>query len=129
MKYIKTYELFHPDSGLREQIIAEVEDLTYSETYVPDIEECPFATELAILHQKEYIGEIYDSMKEHGGYNISKFSREDFFKEYYKLIKEAKKKIMDDLTKDPSLYDRWFKPDYDILDIPDWIKSASKYNL
>ena len=142
MKYIKRYDSnkyvrpsiyelsFDKNSSLEEQIIDYVNDVTYNNyiSYQNDIDECPFATEMAILHQQNYIDDLYVNLSTDSFYNIEKYKQIDFIRKYNELIKKARKKIYDELKKDPSLYDKW-PLDYEGLDIPEYIKNASKYNV
>jgi len=58
-------------------------------------------------------------------YNIKS---DEFKKIYNDLLIEAREKILKYILKDPSLYSKW-NVDYEDLEIPDWIKTQSKYNL
>lgn len=95
---------------------------------------CPYDKEIAILHQREYVDEIYEYFLEEydDDYNfIEKYniSLEDFRKIYDDLIIKAKEKILKLVLKNPSLYSKYPVPDYKGLEIPEWIKTQNKYNL
>jgi hypothetical protein len=131
MKYIKRInELGHNfdfNSSLEDQIIDYVIDITFSFSVdYGDIDDCPFAKELAILHQRKYIDEIYSNLKSDSYYNISKFKQIDFIREYNRLIKQSENIILNLIKKDPSLYFKW-RPN--LKNVPEWLKNVDKYNL
>jgi len=132
MKYLKTFEkLLKPElDDIISQIKEYVEDATYDDDDTfDDIEECPFAKEMAILHQQDYVDEIYDSMSyRDDSYTMYNIKSDEFKKIYNDLLIEAREKILKYILKDPSLYSKW-NVDYEDLEIPDWIKTQSKYNL
>jgi len=133
MKYIKTFEKLnkYEEAGIIEIIKNEVDATTFidDDTDIDDAN-CPFLTELALLHQKDYIDEIYDSVKIDDAHSLEmeNVSLEDFTKVYNKLLKKAPKKIIDYLKKEPKWYKDWMNH-YEDLDIPEYIINANKFNI
>lgn len=62
MKYIKTFEKLNRniEAGIIEIIRNSVYELFDDDSVDPD---CPFLTELELIHQKSYITYLYDSVK------------------------------------------------------------------
>lgn len=137
MKYIKAYENIW-DKYKKAEIIRKIKDqvnewtyddinVDFQTDYGVDIDDCPFATELAIIHQRKYVNELCDILCD---YKNTSEVLEDFRKLYAELIEQSKQKIIDDLTKNPNLYSIWsFILDKKYLNIPEWITTSSKYNL
>ena len=107
MKYIKKYENIW-DKYRKSEIIRRIEDqvcewtyddinVDFQNDYGIDIDECPFATELAIINQKDYVDDLCEN------FNMEEYL-EDFRKLYNELVEKSKQKIIDDLTKKPNLY-------------------------
>ncbi len=111
-----------------------------------DIDECPFSVEIAIIHQKDYISDIFwkiwrytsdpnlDSVPDNDDYITTylheKVSLKDFFKVYNNLLQKSKTTILNSILNDPKLYDKWGDLiDPKFVEIPDWIINARKYNL
>lgn len=136
MKYLKTYEAV--SKPVNDEVMSDIRDyvtaLTYDEDLYSnplydDIDDCPFAEEMAILHQQDYIDEIFDDfVSDYGSEEKYIVTLSEFRKIYKELLIKARKKIIDDLLENPSLYAKW-EPDYSDLDIPEYIKNACKYNL
>jgi hypothetical protein len=112
-----------------------VTEITFDDDFDADIsyDECPYDNEIAVLHQQEYVDEIYEYfLEEYDDYNFIEnynISLEDFKKIYNDMIIKAKEKILKLLLKNPSLYSKYPVPDYEGLEIPDWIRSHKKFNL
>lgn len=137
MKYIKTFEKLNKniEAGIIEIIRNSVDEYTFVDD--DDDLDCPFLTEIALLHQKEFIEEIYDSVKENSVHSeeMENITLKDFTEVYKKLLKKAPDTIIDGLNKEPKWYQEWMR-NYEELDIPDWIieeyevrKNSKKYNL
>jgi hypothetical protein len=127
MKHLKTFE-----NGLepkvmkmpKKEIIDLLEDYLVDlyfdyEDDVIDLDECPFVTELATLHQKDYFEEIYDDWNPIKKMNISKI---EFLKICDELIENAKKKIKKFIEEDPTLLKCTDDDEFDIY-------QTRKYNL
>jgi len=130
MKYIKTFEKLNKyiEAGIIEIIKNQVG--IYSEDGDIDFN-CPFFTELAIIHQKDYITEIYDSVKDENSVHseeMKDITLKYFTEVYNKLLKKAPDTILKYLKKEPKWFQEWMDG-YEDLDIPDWIINAKKYNL
>lgn len=91
-----------------------------------DIDDCPFAAEIAIIHQKDYIDDIFWNSTD----LPEDISLKDFTSVYNMLLQKAKTTILNSVMNNPKLYDDWEEwIDEDFVEIPDWVISASKYNL
>ena len=130
MKYIKTFEKLnkYEEAGVIE-IIRNIIDSFNDVIDEFDIN-CPFLIELGIIHQKDYMTDIYNSALDDSVYSeeMKKVSYEDFIKTYDKLLEKAPKIIIEYLKKEPKWYREWMN-NYEDLDIPDFIINANKYNL
>ena len=100
MKYIKTFESLTDKNIVRElesQIKEYVEEITYG-TSSDGIDDCPFASELALVHQEDYIDDIYQSMKDEPAYNkailIGNIRLDEFTEVYNDLLQKAREKIV-----------------------------------
>lgn len=129
MKYIKTFET---KNKIIDQILNKVCEYTYDEMEIDksllddfDIDDFPFKNEFAIIYQKDYISNIYDNEEFYNNIDLNKFT-----KIYNNLLESSKDIIISSLKRNPSLYTEWkFLLDECNLQIPEWIKSAYKYNL
>lgn len=123
---ITKYKIFESKLDIIEKIKNNVTHLTfdYEDLGGLDIDDCPFATEAAIIHQKDYIEDIYWNLENDG---INKMSIKDFKKIYNDLIETSKIKMLNMIKKDPSLYLIW--KDIINIDVPQWIIDTKKYNL
>jgi len=88
MKHIKQYEELSKSDELKlmNQIKIVVDEITNDEgTGDTKLDDCPFLTELNILHQKEYIDDIF--------WDITNWPKNltlgEFSKAYNKLIKKS----------------------------------------
>lgn len=135
MKYLKKYEkISQLDKGALEyQIKVAADEISdcYIEDYDLDVEDCPFLTELNILHQKDYIKDLYFDInwKNNNGDDFNDLSLKDFKKTYKELIKKSEKAILKYLKKEPELYDKYKKYIDVNIDVPDFIKNINRYNL
>lgn len=120
------FKIFESKSDIIEEIKNNVTHLTfdYEDLGGLDIDDCPFAAELAIIHQKDSIEDIYWNLEND---DINKMSIKDFKKIYNDLVEISKTKIIDTIKKDTSLYLIW--KDIINIDVPQWIIDANKYNL
>lgn len=86
----------------------------------------PFPLEMILIHEREYVEDIYWGTE----WNIPNLTLGDFKWVYSKMLKEAKEKVETAIKEDPTIYSQWNDYfDYDILNIPEWIKQSDKYNL
>lgn len=133
MKYLKYFEKLnkYQEADVIEIIRSTIDAYTFVDDYDMD-HNCPFITELALIHQKEYIKELYYSLKDEASDDDKELnvSLDDFTKIYNKLLKKAPEAILNYLLKQPELYKKYkdYFDDYG-LDIPDFIINANKYNL
>ena len=126
MKYLKRFENDWEPKVMKmpkKEIITLLEDylvdlyFDYEEEDSINLDNCPFVTELATLHQREYFDEIYDDWNPIKKMNISK---REFIKICDELIENAKKEIIKYVEKDTQLMQ--YVEGYGIYDI-------KKYNL
>jgi hypothetical protein len=127
MKHLKRFENDWEPKVMKmpkKEIIALLEDylvdlyFDYDDDVI-DLDECPFVTELATLHQRDYFEEIYDDWNQIKKMNISKI---EFLKICDELIENAKKKIKKFIEEDPTLLKYTDDDEFDIY-------QTRKYNL
>jgi len=127
MKHLKTYEshtaggpllAFSKDDSVETQTEHYVNDATYSDLDDDGVE-TPIDTELAILHQQEFIDDIYDYLNADSWYNID-INLQDFREIYNEMIVKAKKAIFDFTGYD---YDKNYN------EVFNYIKNIGNYNL
>jgi len=124
MKYLKKFEDLDKQSKLRISIIENVTDLFWEvESDDIDWDDCVFAPELAVIYQRDHIDEIYDSEFYKDKYDIS---REEFVILYNKILKESIDSVIIQVIENTQQYK--YVEDYN-LDIPEYIKKVSVYNL
>ena len=127
MKYLKKFENDWEPKVMKmpkKEIITLLEDYLVNLYFedsddVSDLDDCPFVTELATLHQRDYFEEIYDEWN----WNTIKtmnISKREFLKICDELIENAKDKIRKFVDKEPELLQ--YAEGYDIYD-------TRKYNL
>jgi hypothetical protein len=128
MKHLKRFENDLEPKVMKmpkKEIITLLEDylvdlyFDYDDDDVIDLDECPFVTELATLHQRDYFEEIYDDWNQIKKMNISKI---EFLKICDELIENAKKKIKKFIEEDPTLLKYTDDDEFDIY-------QTRKYNL
>ena len=135
MKYLKTYESLTKDE-IVDKILSNLNEISEEEEDYEDFFDCPFINELNLIHQKDYIEDIYDL----GHNNISHY---DFTTTYKELLDQAHKTIINIIMKKSKMFYKWKKYidasgisiGYDIdsgLSLLDWYelnKDTNKYNL
>jgi len=126
MKYLKIFEKY---SKIRNDIIKAVRDVDEGGPWMYDeneyFEDCPFENELLLLHQKEYIEDMY--WNSHMEWTIS---IGEFTKEYNLMIDEAKEKILSEILKNPQLYSKYGEYIENLgIKLPGWMDQSNKYNL
>jgi len=123
MKYLKLFESYNDiQQKIIDALLENDDDVTLDE--ILNLDNCPFEEELLLLHEREYIDEIFwnSSVK---GISLGEFKRV-----YNELLAEAPNKIIEKLKKKPELFLKYGEYVLNLgVDVPDWLVGASKYNL
>jgi len=124
MKHLKTYEKLVDKEKLRQEIKVAVDEIANNDDMDENLEDCPFLTELNILHEKEYIKEIFFDVTSWD----EKITLGEFRNVYNELVIEAETEILKQLKETPYLYQQYsFVSNY--VDVPEWLTDSNKYNL
>lgn len=120
MKHLKLYEDFDFDENdfdfeeeyidykkLENKIRTVVSEITVDDDFEEDngyYDGCPFATELLLHHQKDYIDDIYHDIT---NWDIENLTLDIFRKTYEKMLEKATEKIIKDIKENPSLFSKY----------------------
>jgi len=89
-----------------------------------------FDTEIAIIHQKDFAKDIWETIKDQYPITAETTTYKDFKLLYKKLIEESKKIILKCIIENPNSYQDYIE---NYIKVPKWIpelkKSTDKYNL